>query len=269
MLNFTIFSKNRACQLELLLRSIETFVDAWRTMTISILYTASDERFAAGYERTEAAHPDFRYVREVDEGFKRQTMATLDPDLRLSGFLVDDDVFKAPFAAESPECDYLRNRAEVTFVSLRLGPEIKRSYTLAQVTGRPSFWPLRVRTWSWRRARGDWGYPMSLDGHLFRTTELLGRLETLSFASPNTLEGELARQPLNGTKGVCFDRARLVNVPANRVQEEIANRSADVAPAVINDRFLDGERIALEPFVGLRNDAPHYELDFVWEPTHL
>ncbi len=264
MLSLTIFSKNRACQLDLLLRSIRRFLTGG-ALRISVLYAAEGEDFDAGYALTQREHPDVEYVRERPGEFRSQTLGLLDAGYELGGFLVDDDVFKAPIGPGDRELAALRERAEVTFVSLRLGPEITYSYALDLVTGHPWLGFGKVRTWSWPRARGDWGYPMSLDGNLFRMPELVERTRSLDFHSPNTLEGALSLQPLGGRMGVCFERARLVNVPANRVQDEVPNRSGGVTVELLNRRFLDGGRIALEPVLGVRNNAPHWELEYAWE----
>jgi hypothetical protein len=264
MPSLTVFSKNRACQLDLLLRSVRRFVAGAR---VAVLWAAGGDDFEAGYELARAEHPDVEYVREQPGRFREQTVELLDPGSELGGFLVDDDVFKAPVAGDDRELAALRERREVTFVSLRLGPEIIYSYALELATGHPWLGFGRVRTWSWRRARGDWGYPMSLDGNLFRMSELAERVRSLEFDSPNTLEGALSREPLAGARGVCFERARLVNVPANRVQVEVPNRSAAVSVESLNRRYLDGGRIMLEPILGVRNTAPHYELEYAWEQT--
>ena len=56
--------------------------------------------------------------------------------------------------------------------------------------------PPPATTWHWMGMEGDWGYPMSLDGHIFRTAEIAPLLEHLDYRNPNVLEAALARRPL-------------------------------------------------------------------------
>src|SRR5438093_12235405 len=107
---------------------------------------------------------------------------------------------------------------------------------------------------------GDWGYPMSLDGHVFRTAEIRPLLERLDYVNPNALEAALAAAPLPHPKVTCFDVARIVNVPDNRVQDTARNRHAGGSPALLAGGFLAGRRLDLEPFDGLRAPSVHHEM---------
>lgn len=65
-------------------------------------------------------------------------------------------------------------------------PGITHCYPTRQNTPPP---PLDSEgTWAWRGALGDWGYPMSLDAHVFRTAELAKMAIALEFANPNLFE---------------------------------------------------------------------------------
>src|SRR5207244_9482623 len=56
------------------------------------------------------------------------------------------------------------------------------------------------------------------------------------------------------------------NIPANRVQDTHQNRHMGLAtPEELNERFLAGERIALEPIERVQNVAPHHEMALEWE----
>ena len=78
------FSKDRASQLDLLLRSIKEFVAGWRSQNIVILFCASTPDFAAGYQRTQAFHRDVVFVAEqsrdcsgLDTDFHKQLVDIL------------------------------------------------------------------------------------------------------------------------------------------------------------------------------------------------
>lgn len=82
-MNIIIFSKNRACQLDLLLRSVSVPFD-----TIRVIYTADTPGFRFGYAICRKEH-DVNFIRE--ENLKQDTLNAIKGGLNC--FLVDDDVF--------------------------------------------------------------------------------------------------------------------------------------------------------------------------------
>lgn len=262
MLSVVVFSKDRAAQLELCLRSVKRYLRRWDELSIAVLYTASSLELERGYERTRELHPEFRWVRETD--FRTQTLELVDAERPLTAFLVDDDVLKEPVSLDAAPFRALAEQPEILCVSLRMDPRIDYCYSLDRPTPPPAL--DADGAWHWQGLAGDWGYPMSLDGHVFRTEEIRPLLERLPFHNPNVLEAVLAENPLPAPLMACFGRARLLNVPANRVQHTAQNRSGDIDPAWLNERFLAGERIALQPIARVRHRAPHHELEYEWEP---
>ncbi|MFL5827648.1 MAG: hypothetical protein ACJ76V_14075, partial [Thermoleophilaceae bacterium] len=99
MLDLVIFSKDRACQLDLLLRSIKRFLEGWTDLSIRVIHTHADERLGRGYEIVQQLHPEFEWVSELasDRGFRGLTLDAVGHNPYVS-FLVDDDVFKEPFS---------------------------------------------------------------------------------------------------------------------------------------------------------------------------
>lgn len=265
MLNLVVFSKDRACQLDLLLRSLRTHLAWLDPGEISVLYAHSTAPYARGYETVRALHPGVRFVAEADAAsFRDATLALVDTARPLTTFLVDDDVLLAGFSLDDPELARLATRPELACVSLRLAPRIDYCYSLDRPAPPPEL--DADRTWAWPGAPGDWAYPMSLDGHVFRTVELLPLLEQLPFSNPNSLEAVLAEHPLPLPRSGCYEEPRLLNVPANRVQDTAPNRHGSIPAELLNDRFLAGERIAAASLDGVVNRAPHHELDYVFEP---
>src|SRR5207302_811053 len=134
------------------------------------------------------------------------------------------------------------SESEILALSLRMCPSIDRSYMLDESTPPPEFEHGTV--WRWEGLPGDWGYPMSLDGHIFRTAELCPLIARLDFHNPNTLETELARaEPPPMPKLICLSDAPVFNVPANLVQTTLRNRNAGGSAARLNRRFLNGDRL--------------------------
>jgi hypothetical protein len=115
--------------------------------------------------------------------------------------------------------------------------------------------------WSWMDHSDDFGYPMSLDGHIFRTEDIFPLLSNLSFYNPNSLESILSKNPPHRTKMICLSRAPIFNIPVNKVQNNYNNRHGSISAAYLNDMFLSGYRISLKPLIGFNNIACHQEVD--------
>ena len=264
-LDFVVFSKDRPAQLELLLRSVKRFVSGWDELGLSVIHLATDERYARGYEIARGLHPEHRWIDERATGstFRELTLAELGRR-PYTAFLMDDQLFKAPFSVAAPELALLGDDPELLCLSLRMDPGMDYCYAFDQQTGTPPF--ERGTVWRWTDADGDWGYPMSLDAHVFRTEQIAARLAELHFENPNTMEAALAAAPLDPPLAVCLPVAPTVNVPANRVQSVCDNRYGGGDPGMLNAQFLAGRRLALDPLEGVRTSSPHCELELTWEP---
>ena len=113
----------------------------------------------------------------------------------------------------------------------------------------------------WHGEQGDYGYPMSLDGHFFRTNEIIALSKALTYNNPNSYEAILARYPLNRLKMICFEDSIIVNNPVNKVQNYNNNVHGNVTAEFLNEKFLDGYVIDFEDFKGVKNFACHQEIE--------
>jgi hypothetical protein len=265
--SWLIFSRDRACQLDLLLRSIEEHA-LHLFQEVTVLYRASDAAFHAGYEKLiesgEAAWlVDHWKQEDAPDMFEMHTRVWLGdkpPGDRI-GFLVDDDVFFAP----APDI-----AQENIPYSLRLG----LNTTFQHPTGLDQAPPPNVHIangriyWNWQGAQGDFGYPLSLDGHIYRRSTVSGLLD-FSFGSPTQLEAGLASRAGHfwPTLYTAAEHSCLVSVPANRVTEGSSNPVMADGPSVaeLNVRWLAGERIALSPFNTATITAAHQEVKYLYD----
>ena len=106
---------------------------------------------------------------------------------------------------------------------------------------------------------------MSLDGHVFRTNEILPLIKSLDYRSPNTLEGALASRPLGHKRMVCLDDSVIVNNPCNKVQTDNGNHCGNVPADFLNRLYIAKREIALCNIEGIKNKAPHEEIDVIIE----
>lgn len=265
-LEVMVFSKDRAAQLELLLRSIKRFCADWERIRWTVVHKGSTPEYALGYAVCRDLHPEFAHVDEdayPQLSFHEIVLANIG-DSPYFAFLVDDNVFKEPFELDSAEMRRFAADPEIACLSLRMAPRMDRCHPMQIMTPPPEFEDGTV--WRWAGHRGDWGYPMSIDFHIFRREDIVPLLVQLPFQSPNWLESMLAANPLSAPKMICFEESKVVNLPVNRVQDTHPNPHAGThGQDELNAGFLAGRRLALEHLVGVENLSPHFELPLRWE----
>lgn len=264
-LNTIVFSKDRSCQLELFLRSVKIFFKDWQKCQFTVLYTYSDPIYQQGYERLKVIHPEFTYICEQDyhQPFKQCLLNLIQNTCPYTVFFVDDNVFRYPFDLNSDAFRIFQKDESIISLSLRLSPNITYSYSTNRPASPPNFEPSLVWNWQTMPPDNDWGYPMSLDGHVFRTEQIRPLIECAEFYNPNLLEAQLAASPLDLPNMICYPHCRIVNIPANRVQSTHTNRHGNLmTPAELNREFLNGKIISLKSVLDLQNIAVHQEVSF-------
>lgn len=257
--NCIVFSKDRAMQLDLCLRSIERF--APYSGPIVVVYRATTRAFSNGY-RALATNGHVRLVEQSDN-FRRDVMSAIDPAVMHTVFHTDDDVFfRRP--AGTPVLP-----AGFAAFSLRLGTNTTHYYPL----DRPQPVPVSssqgsVLAWHWVSGTDDFAYPMSLDGHVLSTALLRRMLSRARFANPNQLEEELhLRRYLAPPGMLAFRASSIVSIPANVVSATHRNRAGDNAatsPEALNSCFLAGERIDLGAMDFSAVVGAHQEIPYVF-----
>jgi hypothetical protein len=243
------FSRNRAAQLDLLLRSLlkntspeHVHVIWWATGSDYFDAYYDEKLFITGPPPTPPA-----------EFHKRLVTLLEGTSHRLVTFFCDDDVVFRPLIA-SPS--YWLRHPRVLCFSWRLSAQ--------------------NNPWRWAELpRTDHGYPGSIDGHTFRVTDVLdmiyrhGEIENptaFETVLAKACEGMAEHRPLMAAP----TQQVLVGVPVNRVSDTSGCPYGDHYPQTtkaLNDRFLSGQRIDLDAldFSGVRRC--HHEIPFVWSPA--
>ena len=260
LLDLIVFSKDRACQLDALLRSIRAFLTV--PHRLHVLYTTSDQAFEDGYDALRLMHPGVQWVGE-DGNFGdalRGLMRSLSAGPgRYLMFMVDDQLFTREFSA-GDLITLLDRDEQILGVSLRLGEGTTYCYPRDIKTRPPDF--SAGHRWAWRNASaGYWNYPMSLDGHIYRTSDIQRLLPELRLNGPNSFEASMAGRPPNRPDLVCEPSPCTVNIAANRVQSNFRNRSGDISPADLNTAFLEGQAIDAAAFAHRQWNSCHIEED--------
>lgn len=258
MINIVVFSKDRPLQLDLFLRSFSTFVSDASQYQIKVLYTHSNDRFKQGYDILMGkTPPNVVFIKETD--FKQNTIDLIRLDNPYTVFFVDDIIFKEPFAFFDEKMNIFISNEDIACLSLRLHKNLTYCYAESRNMKQPIFGKDNVYVWT--KETGDYGYPMSQDGHIFRTEQIHQLHVDLEYHAPNTLEGRLhqCRKKMPPLM-ICYDKSKIINNPINRVQFASINRCGNISADFLNDKFLDGYIIDLAPFVGYNNIAVHTEL---------
>lgn len=255
-----VFSKDRPMQLHALLSSY--YAMAADAVPVHVLYRASDARYESAYRQVERIFLA-RGVRFVPQTNFRENVLEMLDGLRTDKvmFLVDDILFVEPFRfADLASWDSARY-----IPSLRLGKNLSYCYTVQRRQRLPQF--LNESTgdamiWRWAEGEHDWGYPMSLDGHVFSLDEIRVMALASEFSSPNTLEVALTdfNDCVSDRLGVCYAKSRIVNVPSNRVQNDNDNIHMGVDPRYLLEQWEAGYQLDYERLFGMSNTAAHEEI---------
>jgi hypothetical protein len=263
MINIVIFSKDRACQLDLFARSFSKHFRGDMDDNINVIYTYSDDKYKEGYDLFLGKNYGISMISEDGGSFKHLTESAIDPELPYTLFFVDDNILKENFDVGCSEMKIFEDNPDILCLSLRLYSGINYCYTIPCESPAPNLGT--ANTWEWEGQPGDWGYPMSLDGHIFRTQEILDIMKGLDYKSPNTLEGHLANQPIKRPKMICLDNSVVVNNPCNKVQVDNGNHCGNVEAEFLNTMYLVNRQISLCNIEGIVNNAPHQEIDVIIE----
>lgn len=237
-----IFSKNRACQLELLLRSMN--------ISSTVIYTY-ENGFEAGYKKLIEMYPNVNFIHE--KVFKDQLIQNLG---EYTMFECDDDIMINSFEENCPEFVKFKNTPEILSLSLRLSPK----YSGAPV--------MLNNTWVWNGLKHSWGYPMSATSHIFRKEDILPILVNSNIMIPNHIEVALRKTPPNKSLMLCFDSPKFINNLANQVQTQyVSNKLANIPIRELEQRFVDGERLSLDYIKEQAEKSKDcfLKIDYEWE----
>ncbi len=222
-----IFTRDRPAQLDLLLRSIRRYASRLYER-VSVQWHASDNDFLEGYSVVATEH-----ARAFDWNGRDTDASVFEHDVRrwLTGagslvtFLVDDDVFYRDAPA---------------------GQDILERHL-----------PLSLRG-------GDYWYPFSVDGNIYRRETVVRLVDGIRFGDPTQLEayGHDLRHRLPFVEVAPVLPACLVGIPANRVSPSSGMPHMDVSPLRMLERFLAGERLILPALTGQL--PAHLELELEW-----
>lgn len=263
-----IFSKNRACQLHLLLESIEkNSKDLFDK--IFVIYTYTDKDYFDGYSKLIERFPNIDFIVEVD--FFGDTMRIINMgSFEYTTFMVDDNVFYRELPINKEKIFNLFNdqNTPISCFSLRLGLNCNYShpanlsYTIGNYETVGDFIKINIS-----EQKVDFAYPLSVDGHIFKTNFIKSCLSSVGlFTNPNTLESKLQYLLNRIDKNMCFlKESVLVGIPNNIVNNTHNNRRGlkfYYSEKELNNKYNNSETINLESLDFSNINGPHKEIEY-------
>ena len=267
MIQSLIFSKDRACQLDLLLRSIDkNFMHV--TGKVHVLWKATTPAFEAGYHRVIERFPNVIMWTESD--FKENTKNLLNLMEYVCFFVDDNFVYQPPnILGRQVEC-VMERVEEAGGFSFRLGLNtiVQDPYTNAIVSPLPVFHNIEnlVMAWDWTSIpRNNFGYPFSVDGHVYKASLIAKNIEDVC-PNPNALEG---RFPIDKIPRGMFSlqQSSVINNPLNLVGSSNNNAGMYHPRSLeeLNAKYLEGQQINLDKLCLNEIVGCHQEMEIEFE----
>jgi len=269
MINTLIFSKDRACQLELLLRSIK---DNFKELTdITILYLPTNNDYEKGYDKLKEEYKDINWVfesafvsqtKEIVNGFDKQFFLNFVDDEVVIRDTPIDNMLKALKADSKIHCG-----------SLRLDPNMNYCYTANLPMEIPKDLiynsQLQLYRWNWNLGdkRVDWYYPSCINSHVYLLSFAKWFINNIDFDCVNNLEGMLNNQRKKFRPDmICLPKSKTINIANNLIQTG-TNRhgnKVEYTTKSLNDKFLADSRISTENLYNIITNTPTFETDYLW-----
>lgn len=257
MITSFILSKNRAAQLDVLLTSLAKNAQSLCS-DIIVMWDATTSEFREGYEllKVYAKQLPFRICWwEQSSFFNGSFMGCLEWARQRGDFvlgLTDDTWFYR--GVDFTACD-IKNvfLTDTLCCSLRLGKNIKIQDCDKgiPISDFPESVNIEDKFYFWDWTKGpieyNWYYPISLDGCIYKTLDLINMSKSIEFNDLRSWEGNLIANTLSSANRVKMFSAKnshCVNIALNMVQYPYYNTIGPFGISVLkmNTDFLNGKR---------------------------
>jgi hypothetical protein len=269
-----IFSKDRACQLHLLLESMWEHTDPDLFSYIYVIYKSSNRDYELGYREIKECYDYVTFIPEMD--FKTDILTILNKNKEEEQvcFFTDDDIIYQDIDLTQESLNTIFEVGVVGLFSLRLGRNIvMQDLPTNMTTYIPEFKNVSVSgieeyllCWNWNNCPHhlDYGYPLSVDGHIFRISDITPIIESIGCENPNFMEGNMCHKlSMLPQLGISYQHSKVVNLPINRVQTVFTNRFGNTFPRTqeeLNKEYLTGKTIDLDKIDFSHIYCSHQEL---------
>lgn len=243
MNNLIIWSKNRACQLNLLLDSIKSncpnFFDK-----IGVVFTCTNKDFYAGYNIVSDLHPSVNFYKQQDKYDNEYLTRALvnNPKNSAVYFSTDDTVIYRQNLGEPPSIHY----GECFSLRLGLNTIIQNCHS-GEIQPPLNNYIKDGDQISWNPHRyypiSNYGYCFGLDMCGYNATQMQNIFKQIRFKNSNELESALFKFRDSITVMRSYERSIAVNVPMNNMSG--VTQSMNISQEDLNYQFLAGRRLEL------------------------
>jgi hypothetical protein len=253
VIRWIVFSRNRAYQLYGLLESARDhgFIGA---DDVAVL-TRYDADHQASLDVVKSVFPSCHWVARTD--FELDVRAALDMAGETVAFATDDSLFTRMVRWHVGE---VALEDGVAAYSHRLGLHLRHCYPLDAAQPLPAglMDTGSFLLWNFRGAAGDWGCLGSIDATQFRTADV--KRWIAGATTPNQLEDVLNAR-IEGSVAACGPLASYFTNPINVVQTTHRNRHGGGTVDELRDRFMAGQRPAVDSVARMLNVSCHQEVE--------
>ncbi len=261
-----VFSYNRPMQLYAFLESVQKNVTGLRK--IGIIYR-EDKDFVSGYDLVKSSFPSVIFFKQSNETPKEDFKPlVLEACFGAFGegasylvFAVDDIIITDQIDIQKGIRDLQETFAYGVYY--RLGRHVDYCYTLDFEQGVPDLLEVGNGSlaWQFKQGKGDWNYPNSVDLVLYDKKDVKNMIQQMKYTFPNNFEGEWSKHADANKIGLCYERAKMVNVTMNFVTSFRNRATNSYLVEELNQMFLEGLKIDIEAFFHMMNRAPHTDVD--------
>lgn len=247
-----VFSKDRPMQLFTFLESL--YKHANHFDKIYVYYKTSDSTFDEGYKLLSQSYPNVIFHKDSKDG------------------VTFNDFFANLFTTNSKEHIVF---AEDQLV-LKDTVDLKNAISLLEQTGAygfffhlglniselpPNLTPVGKSCFIWQFSLGqnDWGRSNNFCMSLYRKKDVQNYLSYMTFATVEELLGKWRKGLEIGGLGLCYSDSRVLELPMQVTRIENGEKILLYTEKQLNDRFLEGLKIDIEPLFQFQNREPAIE----------
>lgn len=284
MITTLIFSKDRACQLDFLIRSLNRHAEG--KMQLNILYAFSDSGFESGYKKLIEKFPEINFIHQTS--FKADVINIISKAKKYACFLTDDDVMFGDFDVSMDDVESLFEEINPMSLSLRLGRNtiVQDPYLdlIATMPRNITIFEDKFMVWDIKSVSNfeieiidnqiynryyacNFAMPVSLDGHLYKKKYLLPILKNISYYCPNSMEIAMSKAPIRlypTSMLSCPLHSIVVNSPNNKIQDTVGTMAGEkfsLPVEELNQQFLEGKVLDLDRIYDFDIRGCHQELN--------
>lgn len=270
MITAVIFSKNRACQLDLCLSSIIKNCNIFEI--IRVVYTY-DKEYQKGYDLLIGKYSNNKKIVFVKEesSLVFSFLISLDKcETNYISFITDDTVF---YQYTNQKNDIVSAMDGDTFCfSLRLGLNTTLQDYKTGRYQRDLFYyeelQYDVIRWDYNNYNpfDNYGYPISLDGHIYRIDDVIFITSAIDISKLRDWEGKLCYEKRylysNYTKMASFRHSKCVNIPSNAVLGDLYCSNKGLSISELESKYVSGNEIDIDKMDFTKVIGCHQEIDY-------